>query len=146
MQTFTIEEAAALIANNYGWHEGAQDTLLKQLVDAAKAGMLAVRHPDTDLPYCPKRYREFYERVSASDLNRYFEGVGVPWRLDNDGETGDPLFDTEWWNQMQVLAWVYLRDRSVVRDAGLPADERGHFFEEHIMPDGRRELVKRPVG
>lgn len=142
MQTFTLEEAAALIANKYGWHEGAQDTLLEQLVDAARAGMLTVRHPHTDLPYRPKQYRQFYEKVSASDLNRYFEGVGVPWRLDNDGETGDPIFDTEWWNQMQVLAWVLLGDRSVVREAGLPANERGHFFAEHTMPDGRREIVK----
>ena len=28
MQTFTLKEAAALIANKYGWHEGAQKTLL----------------------------------------------------------------------------------------------------------------------
>ncbi|MGH8584633.1 MAG: hypothetical protein ACREWE_00060 [Gammaproteobacteria bacterium] len=81
MQTFTLEEAAGLIANKYGWHEGARQTLQAQLLDAAKDGTLTVRHPHTDLPYRPKQYRWFYERVSASDLNRYFEDVGVPWRL-----------------------------------------------------------------
>jgi hypothetical protein len=60
-------------------------------------------------------------------------------------EKADP-FEAQCWSLMQVLAWVYLSDRSVVRDAGLPASERGHFFEGHTMPDGRRELVERPAG
>jgi len=119
MQTFTIEKAAAVIANKYGRHEGAQKTLEKQLLDAAKDGTLTVRHPHTDLPYRPKECRNFYETVGASDLNRYFEAAGVPWRLDNDGETADSLFETEWWNLNQVLAWVYLRDRALVREGAV---------------------------
>jgi hypothetical protein len=83
MQTFTIEEAAALIAKKHGLHEGAQGTLIKQLLDAAKDGTLTVRHPHTDLPYRPKEHCEYYETVSLSDLNRFFEAAGVPWRLDN---------------------------------------------------------------
>jgi hypothetical protein len=119
LKTFTIEEVAALIANKYGWHEGAQNTLLTQLLDAATDGTLTVRHPHTDLPYRPKQCHEYYERVSVADLNRWFEVAGVPWRLDNDGETADPLFDTEWWNLHQALAWVYLGDRGLVKQGAL---------------------------
>jgi hypothetical protein len=89
MQTFTLEEAAAVIANQYGWHEGAQKTLLKQLLDAAKDGTLIVRHPHTDLPYHPKEHCEYYETVGVSDLNRFFQAAGAPWRLGNDDETAD---------------------------------------------------------
>lgn len=57
----------------------------------------------------------------------------------------DP-FEAQYWNLMQVLAWVYLGSCDVVRDAGTPAAERGHFFEEHTLPDGRQELIKRKAG
>jgi hypothetical protein len=80
---------------------------------------LTVRHPHTDLPYRPKQCHEYYERVSVADVNRWFEAAGVPWRLDNDGETADPLFDTEWWNLHQALAWVYLGDRALVKQGAL---------------------------
>jgi hypothetical protein len=33
METFSIEEAAALIANKYGWHEGGQQSLLMDLLE-----------------------------------------------------------------------------------------------------------------
>jgi hypothetical protein len=55
--------------------------------------------------------------------------------------TADP-FKAQFWNLMQVRSWVILGARSVVRDAGLPANERKGYFEEHTMPDGRRELVE----
>jgi hypothetical protein len=119
LKTFTIEKAAALIANKYGWHEGAQNTLQAQLLDAGRDGTLTVRHPHTDLPYRPKQCHEYYERVSPADLNRWFDAAGVPWRLDNDGETADPLFDTEWWNLHQAWAWVYLGDRALVKQGAL---------------------------
>jgi hypothetical protein len=125
MQTFTIEEAAALIANRYGWHEGEQGTLSKRLLDAARDGTLTVRHPHTDLPYPPKEYCEYYEKVSVPDLNRYFESMGVQWRLDVDGETPGPLFGTEWCNLHQVLAWVYLRDRALVREGAVLREDAG---------------------
>lgn len=80
-----------------------------------------MRHPHTDIPYRPEVCREFYETVGASDLNRFFGAAGVPCRLDNAGETADRLFETEWWNLCQVLAWVYLGDRALVREgAGFP--------------------------
>jgi hypothetical protein len=131
MQTFTLEEAAAVIANQYGWHEDQQKTLLKQLLDAAKDGTLIVRHPHTDLPYRPKEHCEYYERVRVADLNRHFGEAGVPWRLDNDGETADPIFETEWWNLPQVLAWIYLGDRALVKQGALV--NQGAAFDIQLM-------------
>ena len=115
-QTFTLEEAAALIANKCCWHESGQQILLMQLLDAAKDGTLIVRHPLTYLPYRPKQYCEYFERVSVSDLNRYFEAAGASWRLDKGDETAEKLFEKEWWNLHQVLAWVCLRETAVVRE------------------------------
>jgi hypothetical protein len=57
-------------------------------------------------------------------------------------------FEAQYWNLMQVLAWVFLRDRSLVRDAGLPSEELAkerYFFGEHTTPNGRLELIKTPV-
>jgi hypothetical protein len=133
MQTFTIEEAAALIANKYRWHEGAQRILLKQLLDAEKDGTLIVRHPHTYLPYRPKEYCEYFERVKVSDLNRYFEAAEVPWRLDNGGETADSLFETEWWNLHQVLARVYVSDRALVREGAVVQEGLG--FAMRLMEE-----------
>jgi hypothetical protein len=115
METFTIKEAAALIANKYGWPEAGQQSLLMDLLDAAKDGTLIVRDPHTYLPYRPKESCGVF-RVKVSDLNRYFEAAGAPWRLDNGDETADRLFETEWWNLHQVLARVYLRESGVVRE------------------------------
>lgn len=126
MHTFTLEEAAALIANKYGLHERAHATLVEQLLEAARAGTLTVRHPHTDLPYRPEQHRAFYETVGVADLNSYFEGAGVQWRLESYGETADPLFDTEWWNLHQVLAWVYLGDRALVK-VGAIVNQDAHF-------------------
>ena len=133
MQTFTLEDAAALIANEYGWHEGAQKTLLKQLLEAAKDGRLIVRHPHTDLPYHPKEHCEYYETVGVSDLNHYFEAAGAAWRLDNGGETADRLFETEWWNLYQVLAWVYLGDRALVREGAVTVVREGAGFALRLI-------------
>lgn len=87
-----------------------------QLLDAAKDGTLIVRHPHTYLPYRPKQYCEYFERVRVSDLNRYFEAAGASWRLRNGDETADRLFEKEWWNLYQVLARVCLRESAVVRE------------------------------
>jgi hypothetical protein len=76
MQTFTLEEAAAVIVNQYGWHEGAQKTLLKQLLYAAKT--LMVRHPHTDLPYHPKEHCECYETVGDVRPEPLLRGCGHP--------------------------------------------------------------------
>lgn len=79
---YTIEEAAIAIAKKYAWHKEAERTLSNQILDAAKSGALNVRHPHTDMPYRPKEHRKFYELVSVTDLNNWFESVGVPFRLD----------------------------------------------------------------
>ena len=44
-----------------------------------------------------------------------------PLAAGNDGETMDSRVETEWWNLIQVLAWVYRGDRALVREgAGTP--------------------------
>lgn len=112
IQYFTIEEAAALIANKYGWHEDAQKAFVKQLLGAAKDATLIVRRPHRDFPHRPKEYHESCW-VRVFDLNRYLEAARAPWRLDNSDEK------TEWWNLHQVLrvAQVFPHQRAIAEVA-----------------------------
>jgi hypothetical protein len=59
---------------------------------------------------------------------------------------GNDPFGEQWWNRMQVLAWALVRDRDLVREAGTPAAERGSYFRECVLPDGRKELVETMAG
>lgn len=77
---FTLEEAAQAIATNLGWHDGARDTLKNQLMQAARDGLLTVRHPHTDAPYRPDTVRDFYELVTPADVNEWAARGGVSWR------------------------------------------------------------------
>lgn len=79
---YTLEDAAQAIATNLGWHEGARDTLKKQLMDAARTEKLTVRHPHTDAPYRPDTVRDFYELVTPADVNKWADEQDVPWRWD----------------------------------------------------------------
>jgi hypothetical protein len=68
---WTIENAAAAIAEQEGWHQGARDTLRGQMVQAAADGTLTVRHPDTGLPYRPDRLRDSIGLVTPADVNAW---------------------------------------------------------------------------
>lgn len=68
---WTIVNAAAAIAAQERWHDGARDTLRKQMMQAARDGALTVRHPHTDLPYRPEVVLGFYELVTPADVNAW---------------------------------------------------------------------------
>lgn len=86
----TLEAAAIMLAKEQGWHNGARDALLEQMVQAVRDGSLTVRHPHTDLPYHPRTVRIFYEHVTAEDLNAWLESQGVDYRLQTDGSGEAP--------------------------------------------------------
>jgi hypothetical protein len=50
-------------------------------------------------------------------------------------------FDRPYWNLLQVVAWIYLRDANFVRAAADDAPHQTHWSEE-TLPDGRRELIE----
>lgn len=77
---YTLEEAAQAIAASLGWHEGARDTLKNQFMQAARSGLLTVRHPHTDAPYRPDPVHDFYELVTPADVNEWAARGGVSWR------------------------------------------------------------------
>lgn len=78
---YTLADVAQAIAAQQGWHDGARDTLTKQMMQAASDGTLPVRHPHTDLPYAPETRRDFYELVTPADVNAWLEKQGAPYRL-----------------------------------------------------------------
>lgn len=78
--SYTLADAAQAIAAQQGWHDGARDTLKKQMMQAASDGTLTVRNPHTDLPYKPGTGRDFYELVTPADVNAWLEKQGAPYR------------------------------------------------------------------
>lgn len=85
---FTIEQAAAAIAAQQGWHSNAQATLQVQMRLAVDCGRLRVRHPHTHLPFTPKVVRVNNELSSVTDINDWLESDDASYRLewDPDGE------------------------------------------------------------
>jgi hypothetical protein len=51
-------------------------------------------------------------------------------------------FDEPYWNLLQVLAWVWLGDRSIVAQASDANTEHGSFFEELRTPNGELRVVE----
>lgn len=80
---YTIRGAAIALAQQYDLPE---DAIRKRLIEAAERGKLTVRDPQTGLPYTPETRRDFYERISIEDLNKWFEDSGVEYRLAIAGE------------------------------------------------------------
>lgn len=76
---YTIQGAARALAKKYDLNE---DAIRKRIFEAAKQGKLSVRDPQTGLPYTPETRRDFYERISIGDLNKWFEDNSVEYRLD----------------------------------------------------------------
>lgn len=78
---WTIENAAASIGTQKGFHGGAVRTLQEQMVSAASDGALTVRHPHTDLPFRPDTVRAFYELVTPVDVNSWLDrqSAGYLW-------------------------------------------------------------------
>jgi hypothetical protein len=87
----TLEEAARALARQEGWHDGALDTLLKQMVQAVKDGSLTARHPHTGIPYRPDPVRTFYEFVTAVDVNVWLASQAVDYRMETGGSGEAPM-------------------------------------------------------
>ena len=51
-------------------------------------------------------------------------------------------FEEPYWNLIQLLAWVYLGDRELVRKASDDVTDHGSFVQQLVLPDGRKEFVE----
>ena len=78
---YTIEEAAQVIATQEQWSDAQRDTLIKQMMDAARDGTLVVRHPHTYDEYQPETVRQFYELLDAQDFNKWATERRLPYRF-----------------------------------------------------------------
>lgn len=81
---WTIENAAAAIAAQEGWHNGARDTLRDHMLQAAHEGTLTVRHPHTGKAFRPDTVRAFYELVTPADVCAWFALdpiAGLQWNV-----------------------------------------------------------------
>ena len=77
---WTLENAAAAIAEQEQWHDGARGSLESALLEAASSRALVVRNPHTDLPKTDGDVRAFYELVTPSDVKAWLEKQDAPYR------------------------------------------------------------------
>lgn len=83
----TIHEAASALAEKYRLDKPAMESLRERMMEAARRGELVVRDSQ-GFTYTPSPAEIHYymlERVSADDLNAWFEKQGVEYRLDKPG-------------------------------------------------------------
>ena len=55
-------------------------------------------------------------------------------------------FSKPYWNGIQLLGWVYLRDREFVQRASDSVEDHGTYYQEVQLPDGSLKLVPTPSG
>lgn len=77
---WTLENAAAAIAEQEQWHGGTRAAFQDQLQQAADTGALLILDPRTCLPTLSKQVRTFYEFVTPESVNNWLEKQGGPYR------------------------------------------------------------------
>lgn len=77
---WTLENAAAAIAEQEQWHDGTRAEFQDQLKGAAQRGELTVRDPRTCLPVKSPQARTFWELVTPADVNAWLESLAAPYR------------------------------------------------------------------
>ena len=110
------------------------------------AAVRKLRHGHRKIVECPVV-------VSRRDLDRELaKFTASPEATDHTrsgmagGEDRAAPFNEPYWNLIQVLAWVYLGDRSLVRRASDNVTDHGSFLQEVVLPDGRTDLAETPAG
>ena len=84
---WTIENAAAAIGAEHGFHVGTVRTLTEQMAGAAIDRSLVVRHPQTGLRFHADKVRVFYDLVTPADVNAWLGkgAAGYRWNPVVDG-------------------------------------------------------------
>ena len=77
---WTLENAAAAIAEQEQWHGGTRAAFQDQLQQAADTGALLILDPRTCLPTLSKQVRTFYEFVTPESVNNWLEKQDAPYR------------------------------------------------------------------
>lgn len=92
---WTLENAAASIAEQEGWHNGARAALLDEMKAAADGRNLRVRDPRTDIYKTAGEVSTFWELVTPADVNAWLENQGAPYRWEVAPSDGQALAANE---------------------------------------------------
>jgi hypothetical protein len=144
-EKWTIDYAANALATKEGWHQGARDSFVQRMTEAAKSGALVVRDPHTDLPYRPEVIRAWYDLVSVSDVDAWLEAQRVPYRL------GDATPEAQKASAApavvarggQVLWELRTAIDALARQRGWSEYERGEFLRRAVKAATTGALVTR---
>lgn len=82
---FTIDRLVEIIGDRYELHDGARQTLSKQLQEAANAGEIHPRHPHTDIPCKPNDAYTHYHLFHGTEIDAWFVDRGVKYRIGGSG-------------------------------------------------------------
>lgn len=87
---WTLENAAAALQAQEGWHDGTRAEFQDQLQEAAQRGEIPIRDPQTCLPIKSPQPRTYWELVTPADVNAWLEKQGAPYRWHVDATEGAP--------------------------------------------------------
>lgn len=77
---WTLRNAASALGLAIGGDVRLTRALLDRMFEAAQAGALIVRDPQTDLSYRPRVVRDFYDLVTPRDVNEWLQRSGATYR------------------------------------------------------------------
>ncbi len=86
---YTLREAAQLLADAHGLNA---QKLLQQLTAAFADGLLVVRDPETQAPLNSGRFRDFYDWVTADDIDKL---LSTSWRVSYRFPAGRSVTDAD---------------------------------------------------
>jgi hypothetical protein len=77
---WTLENAAAAIAEQEQWHDGTRAEFQDQLQQAAATGAMVILDPRTCLPIHSEQARTYWELVTPESVNNWLEKQAAPYR------------------------------------------------------------------
>jgi len=101
---WTLENAAAAMAEQEQWHDGTRAEYQDQLQQAAVIGGLVILNPRTCLPIRTEQVHTYWELVTPESVNNWLEKQGAPYRwsvprpevkLEPQDEASSPASDSD---------------------------------------------------
>jgi len=94
---WTLENAAAALQAQEGWHNGTRRSFQDQLQEAAQRDEVAIHDPHTCLPIKSPQARTYWELVTPADVNAWLERQAAPYRWNVEVTVADamPLAEAE---------------------------------------------------
>lgn len=123
---WTLENAAAALQEQEGWHNGTRADFQDQLQEAAQRGEVVIRDPHTCLPTSSKDARTYWEYVMPADVNAWLEKMEAPYRwnaaTDTTAEATRPHVAGKKWTPEKLEELRAFRETNTMPQTALKFD------------------------